>query len=245
MALINCPECGKEISDMSETCINCGYVIHPEKKKQKKKKKIILLFCVALVLLLAVGGGFLLKSNKEAVTYNNSKLAFSKLNDSASILSRAMSDIYDAWKWGIYDWEDSASASTNAENLQKEVSINLELGAGEDSSPGTYLLLYAILYDSEWQGCIDLVVDSYEASGLYQEVETLLSEAQAALKTVSESNADYQYYPTLKQYYSKLQAMFEFVKSPTGSFEQLKTTTNDYANDIRTYQGDLSFVFAD
>lgn len=229
---------------MSETCINCGYIIHPEKKKQKKKKKIILLFCIALVLLLAVGGGFLLKSNKEAVTYNNSKLAFSKLNDSASILSRAMSDIYDAWKWGIYDWNDSESASTNAENLQKEVSINLDLGAGEDSS-ARYLVVRAIFYESDWQGCVDLVVDSYEASGLYQEVETLLSEAQAALKTVSESNADYQYYPTLKQYYSKLQAMFEFVKSPTGSFEQLKTTMNDYANDIRTYQGDLSFVFAD
>ena len=27
MALINCPECGKEISDKSEKCINCGYPI--------------------------------------------------------------------------------------------------------------------------------------------------------------------------------------------------------------------------
>ena len=25
MALINCPECGKEISDMSKQCIHCGY----------------------------------------------------------------------------------------------------------------------------------------------------------------------------------------------------------------------------
>lgn len=25
MALINCPECGKEISDKSEKCVNCGY----------------------------------------------------------------------------------------------------------------------------------------------------------------------------------------------------------------------------
>lgn len=25
LALINCPECGKEISDKSETCIHCGY----------------------------------------------------------------------------------------------------------------------------------------------------------------------------------------------------------------------------
>lgn len=25
MALINCPECGKEISDKSKQCIHCGY----------------------------------------------------------------------------------------------------------------------------------------------------------------------------------------------------------------------------
>lgn len=28
MALINCPECGKEISDKSETCIHCGFPIN-------------------------------------------------------------------------------------------------------------------------------------------------------------------------------------------------------------------------
>ena len=27
MALIECPECGKEISEKSKTCINCGYPI--------------------------------------------------------------------------------------------------------------------------------------------------------------------------------------------------------------------------
>ena len=32
MALINCPECGKEISDKSEVCINCGYPIATIKK---------------------------------------------------------------------------------------------------------------------------------------------------------------------------------------------------------------------
>lgn len=30
MALIKCPECGKEVSDASETCVHCGY---PLKKK--------------------------------------------------------------------------------------------------------------------------------------------------------------------------------------------------------------------
>ena len=31
MALIKCPECGKEISDKSEKCIHCGFPLVKEK----------------------------------------------------------------------------------------------------------------------------------------------------------------------------------------------------------------------
>lgn len=31
MALIHCPECGKEISDKAEKCPNCGYPLPPQK----------------------------------------------------------------------------------------------------------------------------------------------------------------------------------------------------------------------
>lgn len=43
MALIECPECKKEISDQSEICIHCGYPIAAMLKKQKEleqKKKL-------------------------------------------------------------------------------------------------------------------------------------------------------------------------------------------------------------
>ena len=36
MALINCPECGKEISDKAEKCIHCGYPIKNESIVKKK-----------------------------------------------------------------------------------------------------------------------------------------------------------------------------------------------------------------
>ncbi len=35
MALISCPECGKEISDQAVTCPHCGYGLKKEKVKQK------------------------------------------------------------------------------------------------------------------------------------------------------------------------------------------------------------------
>ncbi len=36
MALIKCPECGKEVSETVDLCINCGYQIKPKKKVNKK-----------------------------------------------------------------------------------------------------------------------------------------------------------------------------------------------------------------
>jgi len=47
MALINCPECNKEISDTSKACLNCGYKLTP-------KKTINLKLIVPLVTFLVV-----------------------------------------------------------------------------------------------------------------------------------------------------------------------------------------------
>lgn len=252
MALIQCPECGKEISDTLERCIHCGYILHQtrrsEQKKTKKKKQIMLVSIIAALLIIAVATGIILIKSKDKAVYQNSKEAYFKINSAANICEMAMADIYDAWRWGIYEWDDSKSSQELADELQKELYIDLSAGAvfllGEDSSPG-YLLAINHLFteNDDWQCCVDLVVASYEGSGTFEEANKMLSEAQSALKLISEKNADYQHYPMLKQYYAKVNAMLNFVKSPAGSFEQLKTTKNDYMNSILTYQGDLSFVF--
>lgn len=39
MALIVCPECGKEISDQAEYCIHCGYPIKKISQQQEESKK--------------------------------------------------------------------------------------------------------------------------------------------------------------------------------------------------------------
>ena len=42
MSLINCPECGKEISDKSDKCINCGFPIGNEEHPTEKENYV---FC--------------------------------------------------------------------------------------------------------------------------------------------------------------------------------------------------------
>lgn len=66
MALIKCPECGKEISDQAKSCPGCGYIINNEPKQSKSKKKFIpILIGLCLVILIAVSSLFLLSMKKK------------------------------------------------------------------------------------------------------------------------------------------------------------------------------------
>lgn len=51
MALIKCPECGKEYSDTAKECPNCGY----QKNKGKRKKLFGVIGAVAIIALIAGG----------------------------------------------------------------------------------------------------------------------------------------------------------------------------------------------
>ena len=37
MALISCPECGKQFSDMAQSCPNCGYPVAPDSQANRSQ----------------------------------------------------------------------------------------------------------------------------------------------------------------------------------------------------------------
>ena len=47
MALTNCTECGKELSDTAVTCVNCGYKL----KTISSKSKIAIIVIVIIIIL--------------------------------------------------------------------------------------------------------------------------------------------------------------------------------------------------
>lgn len=78
MALINCSECGKEISDKAITCPNCGYPINVEsdkllnelkkqaienKKEKEKTKFTVFLWCAIICSIVCVILTFWLSNN--------------------------------------------------------------------------------------------------------------------------------------------------------------------------------------
>ena len=65
------------------------------------------------------------------------------------------------------------------------------------------------------------------------------------MKELSESYSDYEHYPALKGYYTTTSSFFDFCQNPTGSFEQLKTTVEDYKTTARDFNADLDYIFED
>lgn len=81
MALINCPECGHQVSDKAPTCPSCGVEIagkitsQPTPPVKKKKKKYWILLLVSFLIAAAICGVFYYfyytaKSEKETEAYN-------------------------------------------------------------------------------------------------------------------------------------------------------------------------------
>lgn len=74
MALIKCPECGKEISDTAKECIHCGFAIHPHLTGKKVGKIFLIIGVVsvfgALIYEIATADERL-RLKAYAVTHNN------------------------------------------------------------------------------------------------------------------------------------------------------------------------------
>lgn len=54
MALIKCPECGREISDKANSCPNCGYKAKKEIKLNKRQSMILLVSIIAICVLFGI-----------------------------------------------------------------------------------------------------------------------------------------------------------------------------------------------
>lgn len=81
MALINCPECNKEISDLVNKCPNCGYPIKKKRKKKSKKSLVIILSLIGVLITTITVFGFL--------TFDNVKPTIEKINSIGTVTSNS------------------------------------------------------------------------------------------------------------------------------------------------------------
>ena len=99
MAIINCPECNKEISDKSNICIYCGYPLreghrmYDQVPKKSKRSSLGVVLVFAVILALAIGS--LLEDNNEDVDEKSSKTSYAKEIKSDDVSDDVTDDVTD------------------------------------------------------------------------------------------------------------------------------------------------------
>ena len=221
------------------------------------KRIISLCLIVAMCLSLVACGG-----DKKA--FEASKAAYDNIDIAYEITEQFGSDIYEAWRLGIYDKDEILD--DGAKHLATELSLSadeIRIGAAyhvanllgenwdEMTDDDKDVLIsqadsfFEIMEDDLFSFCVMCVAGAYAANGKVEEAQTALNAAKAQMKELSQEYSDYEHYPNLKGYYTTTSSFFDFCNNPTGSFEQVKDTVNDYKNDARDYISDLDYIFED
>lgn len=220
-----------------------------------KKSGILFLVIVMCVSLLGCSG------NKKAFTV--SEAAYDKITTAYEIADNFGTDIYEAWRLGINDRDEILD--NGIEHLASELSLSEDelregvvyalvvsiMGADWNETPEDSKQEYRELADTVFNFmeddlfsfCVYVVTGAYTVNGKIAEAEVALDEAKTLMKELSEKFSDYEHYPNLKEYYTTTSSFFDFCKEPTGSFEQLKETINDYKNEARDLINDLNYIF--
>ncbi len=218
----------------------------------------------ALSLLLALGMCLSLCACGDKKAFKASKAAYDNIKIAYEITEQIGSDIYEAWRLGIYD--DDEILDDGVKHLADELSVSAdELRAGvaytvasvldnnwDDMSEDDKKKLidnadsfFEAAEDDLFSFCVECVTGAYTANGKVEEAQTALDAAKEQMKELSQKYSDYEHYPKLKDYFTTTSSFFDFCNNPTGSFEQLKDTINDYKNDARDCISDLDFIFED
>ena len=199
---------------------------------------------------------------KQTQIYVLAQSAYNNINTAYEIIEVMGSDIYEAWRIGVFNSKEvkrgkfSYLASTLSlsekeliegakyyvaslhdqmawETLSKDQKARYD----ENVESVFYLL------DDVFSACVLVTSNAYVENGKTKQVEELLTSAKAQMKEMSQKYSDYEHYSNLKEYFTSVSAFFDFCKSPKGSYEQAIETMNDYRNTARELKNDLAFIF--
>ena len=205
---------------------------------KKKMKRIAIALMSAVILFVAVSCGSYEGSNKTKGAFEMSKEAYDAISVAYETADNMASDIYEAWRQSIYEGDDltiwGLSSKTYISYDDLEAGINSYL-------KDTWLEKYSsdigriADMDSGFSYIINMVIEGYELNGNLENAKVSIDNAKSIMKEMSAEYSDYEHYPALKGYFTSVNSLLSWCESPEGSFEQAKTTINDYRNEIRDF----------
>lgn len=161
MALINCPECGKEISDTAKHCPNCGFKIKGKKKNGKKVGIVIGVIIIVLIvgiLFFVFGGKSKEQKFYEDITYNCIEKYLDELERPNSLVFKDIT-FYQGVKDIPFDMEGMEQRFEDYKERSEKYPICL-VRAVHETNTGVAIEVYAQFY-------YDKKIQDYTYSGEY------------------------------------------------------------------------------
>ena len=156
--------------------------------------------------------------------------------------------VYNAWYFSIYEF-DNYTASQKLESPQSSTIVTdfaIKVGIPQNEMRTVVanfpdgLGVFAL---GDFNSSVDFVLSALETNGTQAKLETAISTAKTNLKDLTGKYATYAENESLKKFYTEVNAYAEYLKSPTGSFETMKSTTQTHQNNVRTAKAALDFAF--
>lgn len=231
MALIKCPECGRDVSDSAITCPNCGYPLKQDQTEKKtelkiknsfdsrivkkprkdKNKKIIVPGLILLVIIIIIGIVFKIKERNEKIVTatKNIETELSKISDLKGEVY--YDDKYDAQILKKQKEFDNAQNSKDVKlmySIVKEFSDLREEISQEIKSYNTY---YASL-KNEVERSENLLNDYFAKDYDTSNINTTKDNAQNDIE-----NADFKSYEqAYNDLYQQDNALEQYIKDESG-----------------------------
>lgn len=225
MALIKCPECGKEISDTSKACVHCGFKLEvSEKEKKKNKKKIVKIVIILVVVALLAG----------LVLFIRAKVAESKAR-AQEIRERSRAELYKSDLYLISFKILSAGAETErCGNLVRDVWYNT-IWEKDDPDTDIYTKSNGVFYD-DFNDALAVLFASDTYKTYVTNIKDYKTEISTSMKDMKNPPEDYaDAYEALKDFYDEFISFSNICINPSGNY-------NTYSSNFTT--GDNSLMAA-
>ncbi len=228
MAIIICPECGKEISDKVTTCPNCGFPFEKENlnnieqmsqsgeaaevkpKGFSKKKLAIIAGAAILVIIIAIIALRITSKNSYNTYIDNVNLTVIAILNGGSEAEKLCNDTLNVWYNAIFKKDDVSTDAFTKPNGTFVSDFNVALG-NFFQNPDTKTTISDI--------------KSNKIS-----VEDLMKKLKNPPKDLETC------YATLSDLYAEYQALTNAAINPSGSYTDFKTTKNTaVSNFLSTY----------
>lgn len=132
MAIIKCPDCGKEISSNAEKCIHCGCPIvkvdtaMKDINTKKKKSPLFKILIIGLVVLVAIFG---FKAFQSIMYQQNLNTICYEIIQSAANTETCCNQIHDVWYNTIFEVSDESTDKYTMKNGKFNADFNDSLSA--------------------------------------------------------------------------------------------------------------------